>query len=201
VSPRIVDKQRKREHILRSAMGVFANRGIFNFRMIEIAPAAEVGKGTLYEYFRSKQELIAGCLDLFVDDLKCKMQSRLNPTDHPSRQIRNLVRITFEYFADHPQRRDLIFDMWAYNFRSNPDNHNQNQWLLSFLVIHQEAAGIFRSGMKDRTFRIIDADLAPTMILAMRDGIPFQSAMGKIRIDAFKMPAEVVGIYLKGIEI
>ena len=58
MTPRIVDREAKRKQILGAAMTVFARKGINDFRMIEIAEAANMGKGTLYEYFPSKDELI-----------------------------------------------------------------------------------------------------------------------------------------------
>jgi AcrR family transcriptional regulator len=47
----------KRHDILQAACRVFALKGYAPARMIEVAEAASVGKGTIYEYFRSKEEL------------------------------------------------------------------------------------------------------------------------------------------------
>ncbi|WP_019229274.1 TetR/AcrR family transcriptional regulator [Sedimentibacter sp. B4] len=47
----------KRQDILNSAMELFKEKGFHNTRMEEIALKAGVGKGTLYEYFTSKQEI------------------------------------------------------------------------------------------------------------------------------------------------
>lgn len=47
----------KRQDILNSAMELFREKGFHNTRMEEIALKAGVGKGTLYEYFTSKQEI------------------------------------------------------------------------------------------------------------------------------------------------
>ncbi len=47
----------KRQDILTSAMELFKEKGFHNTRMEEIALKAGVGKGTLYEYFTSKQEI------------------------------------------------------------------------------------------------------------------------------------------------
>lgn len=47
----------RRKAILDAASHVFAEKGYAAARMIEVAQAASVGKGTIYEYFRSKEEL------------------------------------------------------------------------------------------------------------------------------------------------
>lgn len=52
----------KRELILAAALEVFAEKGFHNAKIKEIAQQAEVGKGTVYEYFKSKQELFQQAL-------------------------------------------------------------------------------------------------------------------------------------------
>lgn len=47
----------KREQILEAAIKVFACKGFYNAKVEEIAVEAKVGKGTVYEYFKSKQDL------------------------------------------------------------------------------------------------------------------------------------------------
>jgi AcrR family transcriptional regulator len=47
----------RRKAILEAAARVFAQKGYAAARIIEVAQAASVGKGTIYEYFRSKEEL------------------------------------------------------------------------------------------------------------------------------------------------
>ena len=47
----------KMEQILEAAIKVFASKGFHNAKIEEIAIEARIGKGTIYEYFRSKQDL------------------------------------------------------------------------------------------------------------------------------------------------
>jgi AcrR family transcriptional regulator len=47
----------RRKSIIDAATRVFAQKGYAAARIIEVAQAASVGKGTIYEYFRSKEEL------------------------------------------------------------------------------------------------------------------------------------------------
>lgn len=47
----------KREQILTAALGIFSEKGFHKAKIEDIAVAAGIGKGTVYEYFRSKEEL------------------------------------------------------------------------------------------------------------------------------------------------
>ena len=52
------EKKDKRQRILNAATQLFSQNGYANTRIIDIANAAEVAKGTVYEYFSSKDELV-----------------------------------------------------------------------------------------------------------------------------------------------
>lgn len=51
------EKESRTESIKKNAAKLFARKGFHNVSMAEIAEAAEVSKGTLYIYFKSKEEL------------------------------------------------------------------------------------------------------------------------------------------------
>jgi AcrR family transcriptional regulator len=52
------EKNRKRELILDTAFRLFLNKGLQGTKIIDISEAAGIGKGTVYEYFDSKEEII-----------------------------------------------------------------------------------------------------------------------------------------------
>ena len=52
----------RRERILREAIALFADRGIDSVTVDEIAVAADVGKGTVYNYFKAKEDIIVAFL-------------------------------------------------------------------------------------------------------------------------------------------
>ncbi|MCB1172224.1 MAG: TetR/AcrR family transcriptional regulator [Leptospiraceae bacterium] len=64
MAPRVVDKQQKKQAILMAAATVFAQNGYHASRMQQIASAAGIGKGTVYEYYKSKDELLIGLYEL-----------------------------------------------------------------------------------------------------------------------------------------
>jgi len=51
-------KEAKRDLIIGAAVGVFSQKGYYYTKMEEIAAAAGIGKGTIYEYFESKLQLL-----------------------------------------------------------------------------------------------------------------------------------------------
>src|ERR671934_636474 len=58
----------KRDAILRAAIDVFAERGYFNAQVADVARAAGVAAGTVYLYFRSKDDLLISIFERTMRD-------------------------------------------------------------------------------------------------------------------------------------
>ncbi len=71
--PKIVDKEKMMQLIISSALQVFAEHGVNNASMNNIAQEMGVAKGTLYRYFGSKEELIKVITDLHFQKLKKRL--------------------------------------------------------------------------------------------------------------------------------
>ena len=55
--PIVVDKEKKKREIIDAAIRVFSRQGYRRTKINDIAGEAGVGKGTVYEYFKSKEDL------------------------------------------------------------------------------------------------------------------------------------------------
>lgn len=69
MSPKIVDKPQKRQSILKAAIRVFLRKGYHSTKMEDIAQEADVAKGTIYQYFKSRDQFPAALCDLFIGDI------------------------------------------------------------------------------------------------------------------------------------
>ena len=68
MAPKIIDKEVKQRAIALASVTVFGEKGFDRTRMEDVAKAAGVGKGTIYEYFKTKDELMEGAITaLFAD--------------------------------------------------------------------------------------------------------------------------------------
>lgn len=62
------EKYTRQQEILKAARELFVRKGYHNTTLEEIAHHAEFGKGTIYNYFNSKEELFYGIIDQLVDE-------------------------------------------------------------------------------------------------------------------------------------
>src|SRR5439155_14870597 len=80
----------KRERILEAAIKVFAAEGFYNAKVSQIAQAAGVADGTIYLYFKSKDDLL---INLFEDRMEMVNANLREAIDTESSAIARLKRI------------------------------------------------------------------------------------------------------------
>ena len=93
VRPAVTDK---REAILRAATHVFASNGYFNSKVADIASAAGVADGTVYLYFKSKEEILHSIFDRTVDEAIAKAREELALVKDPREKLRRLAHLHLE---------------------------------------------------------------------------------------------------------
>ena len=73
----ITDRGDKRVRLVKAASAVFAEKGYASTRVADIAERATVGKGTVYEYFSSKEELLFAVFESINADISARMNEAL----------------------------------------------------------------------------------------------------------------------------
>jgi len=95
--------RKEREHlahrgeILRAAEKVFAAKGFFQTTMSEIAQAAEFGTGTLYKYFKSKEDLYFTLIDEKTDQINRLVSDELSRKNSAIERIKNVLILELEF--------------------------------------------------------------------------------------------------------
>ncbi len=199
MTPRIVDKRAKRKEILKAALKVFARSGLSNFKMIEIADAAGVGKGTLYEYFPSKTDLIVGCFGDMVEDWAAYAGAQMEQAGDPLSQVRTVVSSTFEYFLNQPERVEAMFDFYAMGIPRRDGKPALIEMGPLYGEMIAQLGRTIQAGIDAGQFRPVNADLAASVILAAVDGLFFQIALQVVRFDDKELQEEVGDLLLGGL--
>src|SRR2546423_480542 len=82
----------KRDAILRAAIDLFAERGYFNSQVADVARAAGVAAGTVYLYFKSKDDLLVSIFDRSMRDGLEAGRASVAGLDDPEERLRRLAR-------------------------------------------------------------------------------------------------------------
>jgi len=113
---------RRRTEILNAATKVFAADGYADADVQVVADALGVGKGTIYRYFSTKQELFLSAVDRGLDSLSAEMEAVIEDrTIDPIDQIRRAFHVYLSFFHARPELTELfIQERVAFRGRHTP---------------------------------------------------------------------------------
>lgn len=94
----------KREAILRAATSVFAGKGFFNSKVADIAAAAGIADGTVYLYFKGKDDILHSIFDRAMADFIAEGRHEIAGVDDP---MERLDRIAALHLAKLGADRDM----------------------------------------------------------------------------------------------
>jgi TetR/AcrR family fatty acid metabolism transcriptional regulator len=184
--PIIVDKERKRREILEAAMRVFARDGYHRAKMEAVAEAAGIGKGTVYEYFKSKTDLFLALHDHMLAELKAFYMKELKGIQQPAAMLERFIAVAFQTFRLWEPFFLVFFDYWAEGGRGEQQTLLQTRLREAYAIARNDVAAIIAAGVKDGSFRCDDPLLAAASILATLDGLVLQWLCDR---DAFDLDA------------
>ncbi|KAF0247473.1 MAG: TetR/AcrR family transcriptional regulator fatty acid metabolism regulator protein [bacterium] len=83
----------KYESILLAAIRVFARNGFFNSKVADVAKDAGVADGTVYLYFKNKEDLLISIFNYIIDEAIETARRELTVLDSPNEKIRKLASL------------------------------------------------------------------------------------------------------------
>lgn len=93
----------KRSAILDAALDLFVERGYYGTAVPAVAEAAGVGAGTIYRYFKSKEELVNALYRQLKQELLTHVLIGLSPTGAPREQFHQLWQRLTDFWRKRPK--------------------------------------------------------------------------------------------------
>lgn len=147
------ERESRREEIIQAATKVFFEKGLQSATMDEIAEAAELSKGTLYLYYKSKEDLYLAAMNVGFDILYDMFARALTSTTTVIEQLRILGDTYHEFSKKHRN----YFRM--FHFHQNPQLHKQvSEEMREISRLHNQrvwdqALGVLRRGVQEGILR------------------------------------------------
>ena len=110
-------KEARRQAIIEAAAQLFAELGYTACEMDRVAAKLKVAKGTLYLYFKSKEELFCACVDHAMLQMRAAVNKAAEIAVDPLDKIPAAIRAYLTFFDEHPQYVELLIQERA-NFRN-----------------------------------------------------------------------------------
>jgi AcrR family transcriptional regulator len=147
VKPKLM-RTAKREQILQAATTMFMDRDFSQVRMEEIAESAGVGKGTIYEYFRSKEELFFESITIAVESYITLFNRYFEDSVSCRDNLRSLMYVQLKFLQDN---RSWV--RFLYSERPIQVDGLEQWFLERRLRLIQAIEGLIMQGVKDGELR------------------------------------------------
>jgi AcrR family transcriptional regulator len=188
-----------REEILSAAEKVFAAKGFFPTTMSEIAETAEFGTGTLYKYFKSKEDLYFTLIDGKTDEINRLVKSELLQKTSAIERIKKVLGLQLEFIE---RNRDF--------FRIYTSEGSRFEWTVKDELgkgIHEKMvtyihilAEVMEQGIEGGEFRALNPmDLAHALV-GMVNSFVFEWLISREDYPLISKLDTVLEIFLGGVQ-
>lgn len=154
------------EQILKAAARVFSRKGYYHTRMQDIADEAEIGKGTVYEYFSSKEELFIELIKHGTEYYKELMEKEFEKDVSIWEKLLSLIERQVEFLWENRDFANLLI--------GRESQMITEQKLYGFLYevrkkYIQRIASVFEKEMKQGTITSGDPELFAKIFIGTAD--------------------------------
>mgnify|MGYP000844884033 CR=1 FL=1 len=154
LSRREREKLRQRQEMLNAALQLFTEKGYHNVSMHEIAGKAEFAIGTLYKFFRNKEDLYRALVLEQSDKFHVVLATAIGEPEDEIEKLNNYIRVKGEFFRDNYAMIRIYFAEshgLSFNLMAGLDAELRERYE-RFLAI---LASVFEGAMKRKRFRRI----------------------------------------------
>lgn len=188
-------KDIKKQGLMDVAVKVLSREGLEGITMEAVALEAGVAKGTLYVYFKNKQELIKEAIDATILPMHEELLEILQSDSQPDQRLREMI---FRHLAYFEKNRDFfrifVHDRFASQRRLK---RYQNGRYHRFL---EATAAVIGEGIRLGFFRELDALKAAAMLVEADIAIINQRLLSEQPAPVEKDAALVSDVFLHGIQ-
>lgn len=189
--PNELDKKNK---ILKAAVEVFSEKGFHSAKVDEIAQLADVGKGTVYEYFASKKELFQEMFKVGMKFYVDQLRRDINPEIPAREKLLRIARLHVRFVHKYKDLARITMTEHAYfdeEFRNWIKESRQEKLDLLKKIIEQ--------GISDQEFRQIEPSVAALSFMGSLGAIFPVLVIDENEIELDDYINKIMDIYFNGI--
>ncbi|MFC1889281.1 TetR/AcrR family transcriptional regulator [Thermodesulfobacteriota bacterium] len=98
----------KHEKILEAAVKVFASKGFYNAKVAEIAREAGIADGTIYLYFKNKDDILISLFEEKINKIILRMQAEIQKIENPVEKLRKFITMHLKLVREDRHLAEVI---------------------------------------------------------------------------------------------
>ena len=187
----------KHQQIIEAAVRVFARNGYYNSRVSDIAREAGVASGTIYLYFKTKDEIL---VTLFREKMAAWVtyaREEIANEPDPVAKIRRLVALHFSVLEKDPALAEVVQVelRQGHKFFRGASAHEVSAYfeLISTVLEEGQAAGVFRDD--------VPVKVATKVLFGAMDQMATSWVLGKRKHRLTEASEPVATVFLRGVTV
>ena len=170
-------KQNKRSLIIEAAARVFANRGYNGTIIADIATEAGIGKGTIYEYFLSKEDLFFAVFQWFVQMTEAEAKVSISALGgSASERLMALNDALLRSWLDMLDMYSLVMEFWSASASSKMRQRFKQAFREGYRDFRQIVSSLIRDGIEKAEFQPeVDAESVAAALVGTWDALLLQA--------------------------
>ena len=188
----------KRERILRAAVRIFSQKGFFNSKVSEIARAAGVADGTIYLYFKNKDDLLISLFEDKMGEVVEEARGKVAAAFGAAARLRVFIENHMALLV----REAGLVEVLQVELRQS--NKFMKEYVpVKFLEYLDIISGIIEEGKGEGIFRAdINPTLARRVVFGALDEVSLAYALSaKRKYDPAASAAEIYRILVEGMSV
>jgi len=189
------DRVDKRELILRAAVRTFADRGFFGAQVADVARAAGVAAGTVYLYFRGKDDLLVSIFERTMREAITEGKAALAGAPSPLERLRRIAHLHLERLG-RDRATAVVFQVelrQSTKFMEQFSSSLLREYLgiIRDVIAEGQAAGVFR--------RTLNPTLAAKIFFGALDEMATNWVLSRRRYALAADADAIVDLFVNGI--
>ena len=172
--PKIVDYEEKKQEIIEKAKEVFAKRGYYNTNLSDISKSCGMGRTTIYQYFKNKDEIFYHTVGKTLLDIQQKVESIVE--EDSLTFIEKLKKLVFELASEYEHNYIfvLLAEIWIIIKRVN----NEIQKCIKEYTdnLKESITKLILEGIEAEEIKPLDSESMADTIYSFIESITFQLA-------------------------
>jgi AcrR family transcriptional regulator len=196
MTPQSDRAQERRQQIMDAALACFARKGYHKTTMDDIVAESGLSKGTLYWYFRSKDELFFSLVNSVFLAIQQDMDAIFEQPTSASQKLRGMANEFARFYEEVAQVLNVFFEFWM----QGTLNEQLNQLFHSMLSEYRGViGGVIEEGIQAGEFKAVDADQLAVAVMAAYDGLWFYKMLMPDEVDLNRVSRTFIEALFSGL--
>ena len=189
--------QARREEILKAAEKIFAQNGFHNSTVAEISKESEFAIGTLYQFFKNKEELYYTMMIEKFDLLYTALLTKVDRSTECCENLHCVVEVVFSFIEQNVDFFKIF--TWELNVLAPSMEHELKEQLIKkhFAYINI-ISGVLKEGIAKRELTEVNAEDLSSALVGMMNVFSFNWLLNQQQNSLISKVPVVVNLFLNG---